>query len=185
MELSGRAALVVIDVQVGFESPAWGPRNNPIAEQNMARLIAFWRQTKRKIFHIRHDSADPASPLRPRQWGNNFKPLVAPLPGEPVVPKSAHAAFVGTTLEADLRRGNHGELVLVGLTTNHCVSTTARLAADLGFRTYVAADATAAFARRALDGRMRPAQEVHLAALSDLHGEFATVVETGLLLDAA
>ena len=184
MELSGRAALIVIDMQVGFEDPVWGPRNNPHAELNITRLLKFWRQTKRPVIFIRHDSPDPRSTLRPRQRGNNIKPQVAPGPGEPVIAKSVNSAFIGTSLEADLRRGRSKTLVLTGLTTNHCVSTTARMAGNLGFDTYVVADATAAFARRAIDGRFRSAAEVHDAALSDLQGEFATIIDTGALLEA-
>jgi nicotinamidase-related amidase len=183
MDLSGKPALIVIDVQIGFDDPSWGARNNPHAEHNIGRLLAFWRQTRRKIFHIRHDSPNPTSPLRPRQWGNNFKPQVAPQVGETVIGKTVNAAFIGTTLEEELRRGGHQTVVLAGLTSNHCVSSTARMAGNLGFATFVVADATAAFARRGLDGRMRPAADVHAAALSDLHGEFATVVETGALLE--
>jgi nicotinamidase-related amidase len=184
MELSGRATLLVVDVQVGFEDPIWGVRNNPRAELNIARLLAFWRQTRRPVIFVRHDSTLSASPLRPRQRGNNFKPQVAPLPNETVIPKSVNAAFIGTGLEAELRRLGSPMLVLTGLTTNHCVSTTARMAANLGFPTIVVADATAAFARRGIDGRMRPAADVHDGALSDLQGEFATILETGALLEA-
>jgi nicotinamidase-related amidase len=56
------------------------------------------------------------------------------------------------------------------------------MAGNLGFTTYVVSDATAAFARAALDGSRRPAEAVHAGALSDLHGEFATVVNTDEVL---
>ncbi len=107
-----------------------------------------------------------------------------PQPGEPVYRKSVNSSFIGTSLEADLRSSGIDTLVLVGLTTNHCVSTTARMAGNLGFRTYVVADATATFDRTGIDGSHRPASEVHAAALSDLHGEFATVVDSGAVLAA-
>lgn len=184
-DLSFRAALIVIDVQIGFEDPVWGMRNNPRAELNIARLLSFWRMTRRPIFHIRHDSLRADSPLRPRQRGNALKPQTAPAPGEPVIAKSVNAAFIGTTLEADLRRAQSPAVVLVGLTTNHCVSTTARMAANLGFATYVVADATAAFGNKGMNGRLRQPGDVHEGALADLRGEFAEIVETGALLDAA
>jgi nicotinamidase-related amidase len=185
VNLSGRAALLVIDVQVGFEDPIWGVRNNPRAELHIARLLSFWRMTRRPVFHIRHDSTLPASPLRPRQRGHAFKTEAIPFAGEAVIGKTVNAAFIGTTLEAELKRARSQTLILTGLTTNHCVSTTARMAANLGFETYVVADATAAFANKGMDGRMRPAAEVHESALADLRGEFATIVETGAMLDAA
>jgi nicotinamidase-related amidase len=184
MELSGRAALVIVDMQVGFEDPVWGVRNNPRAEINVARLLAFWRSTKRPVFFVRHDSTDPKSPLRPLQRGNGIKPQVAPIGGEKIIPKKVNAAFIGTTLEAELRAARSKSVVLVGLTTNHCVSTTARMAANLGFATMVVSDATAAFNGVGYNGRMRPAQDVHDHALSDLHREFAAISETGALLEA-
>lgn len=96
-----------------------------------------------------------------------------------------NSGFIGTDLEARLRAAGIATVVIVGLTTNHCVSTTTRMAGNLGFAAHVVSDATATFARPALDGRLRPAEEVHLAALSDLKGEFAEVVVTDEVLAAA
>jgi nicotinamidase-related amidase len=89
-----------------------------------------------------------------------------------------NSAFIGTSLEADLRAAGIDMVLVVGLTTNHCVSTTVRMAGNLGFKTYVVSDATATFDRPGVDGRNRPAGEVHAAALSDLQEEFAILVQT-------
>ena len=186
MELTSRTALLLVDVQRWFDVAAhWGERNNLDAERNITRLLQAWRAAGRPVRHLRHDSTEAGSPLHPSHPGNRLKPEAEPAAGEIVYGKSVNSGFIGTTLEQDLRGDGVDSLVIVGLTTNHCVSTTARMAANLGLRTAVVSDATATFARRALDGRMRPAQEVHLAALSDLKDEFAEIVSTDELLGAA
>lgn len=178
------AALLVVDMQTGFDDPVWGPRNNLAAEANVAALLCAWRALSRPVIHVHHDSAEPASVLRHGAPGNAPKPEALPLAGERVYRKRVNNAFLGTGLEADLRALGVRRLAIVGLTTNHCVSTTARMAGNLGFGAFVLADATAAFARAHIDGRMRPAEEVHDAALSDLHGEFAQIVDTQAVLAA-
>jgi nicotinamidase-related amidase len=182
MNLS-QAALLVIDVQKGFDDPFWGPRNNPEAEANIARIVAAWREAGRPLFHIFHDSTSPMSPLRPGQPGNLPKPEAEPRGDEPVYRKTVNSAFIGTSLEADLRQAGVDSVVVVGLTTNHCVSTSVRMAGNLGFDTYVVTDATATFDRIGIDGRNRPAADVHSAALSDLQEEFATLVATEAVID--
>lgn len=182
--LSDNAALLVVDMQAGFDDPAWGPRNNPAAEANAAALIAAWRAAGAPVIHVHHDSPGLGGRMRPGTPGNAPKPQAAPLAGERVYRKRVNSAFIGTTLEADLRALGVEALFIVGLTTNHCISTTARMAGNLGFETFVLADATAAFDRVDLRGGLRLAQDVHIAALSDLHGEFAEVVETETVLAA-
>lgn len=175
-------ALLLIDVQQAFDDPRWGPRNNVGAEENIARLLSEWRRRDAPIVHVFHDSRTVGSPLHPASAGNAPKPEALPLPGEIQFRKNVNSAFIGTELEAHLRREEIRRLVVVGLTTNHCVSTTVRMAGNLGFETAIVSDATATFDRLTVDGRNRPAQEVHEAALSDLHGEFATAVQTADLI---
>jgi nicotinamidase-related amidase len=185
LALPEETALIVIDVQQGLDEPYWGTRNNPAAEQNMARLLAAWRQRGRPIYHIQHQSKNPRSPLRPGYPGNAIKEIVQPQPGEPLLHKQENSAFIGTDLEQRLRAAGQQTVVLIGLTTDHCVSTTARMAANLGFATLVVGDATATFDRVSpLTGRHYTADEMHESALTSLHGEFARVVDTAALLSA-
>ena len=102
MRLPSDSALLVIDVQMAIDDPKWGPRNNPGAETAIAALLAVWREEGLPIFHIRHDSEEPRSPYRPESPRHPFKSEAAPLPGEPVMAKRTHSAFVDTDLEAAL-----------------------------------------------------------------------------------
>ena len=179
------AALLVVDVQRGFDDPSWGRRNNPALEARVAELLSAWRAADRPVLHARHMSTLPASPLRPGQRGNGFKADATPRSGEPVIEKRVNSCFIGTSLDEDLRRAGIRGLVLAGLTTNHCVSTTARMAGNLGYAVWVVSDATAAFDRTGPDETLYPAELVHAMALSDLHGEFAAVTDTRTLIAEA
>jgi nicotinamidase-related amidase len=182
--LSQTAVLLIIDVQKGFDFPQWGKRNNPQAESKISALLNIWRQTSRPVTHVRHMSVEPNSPLRPGQSGNEFKEAVSPIDGERIEEKKVNSAFIGTGLEQYLRQNCYDTIVITGLTTDHCVSTSTRMAGNLGFRTYVVADATATFDRCGYDGRHYPAENVHAHALASLHEEFATVVKTKDILQA-
>jgi nicotinamidase-related amidase len=179
------AALLIIDVQKAIDADyhaAEGPRNNPEAEQHIARLLAAWRSGKRTVIHIRHDSTFPASAYRPGQRGNEFKTEVAPVAGETVIPKQTNSAFIGTELERHLRESGIDTLVVGGVSTNNSVEATVRMAGNLGFRTYLVADACFTFARRDFHGRLRSADEVHSMSLANLAGEYCTVVDVATVL---
>ncbi len=181
------ATLIVIDLQQAIDDPVWakeGPRNNPGAEQAVARLLTAWRHTKKPIVHVRHDSTEPNSPYRPGHKGNDFKPEARPLLGEAVIAKRNNSAFIGTGLEARLRKQGWTTLVICGVITNNSVEATARHAGNLGFKTYLVADACFTFARRDFSGRLRSARDVHDMSLANLDGEYAAVVASGAILAA-
>ena len=170
--------LIVIDVQRAFDDPAWGERNNPDAEVRIAQAIAGWRERDAPLIHVRHRSAEPEGTFIPGTDAFEFKPEAQPLDGEPVITKDVNSAFIGTDLEERLRSDGVTSVALVGLTTDHCCSTTARMAANLGFDTWVLGDAMATFARHTPDGELIGAQEMHRTALASLHDEFAEVLST-------
>jgi nicotinamidase-related amidase len=185
LKLPQDAVLLVVDVQKGMDVyAAQYNRNNPDLERNIARLQAAWRAAGRPIVHVQHLSREPQSPLRPGQPGVEIKDEVRPRSGEPVVQKSVSSAFIGTNLESDLRRRGVTTLVVVGMQTNMCVSTTARMAGNLGFTTYVVSDATATFDNTGPDGKRYASELLHAVALADLHGEFSTVIDTPTVLAA-
>ena len=178
------AALIVIDVQRAIDDPSWGERNNPQAERNIARLLAFWRERGMPIYHVRHDSVEPRSTYRPGQPGHAFKAEAAPLPGEPVIAKNTCCAFVGTKLEDRLRAAGQSTLVFAGVITNNSVESTVRVAGCLGFACYLISDACFTFGKADWDGRFRPADEVHAMSLANLHGEYCTVTTTEQMTSA-
>lgn len=63
-----------------------------------------------------------------------------PQPGEPVVSKFSAGTFATTGLEQRLRHQGVDSVVVTGVSSDVCVSTTAREAADRGFRTVIVSD---------------------------------------------
>lgn len=175
-----RPALILVDIQQGFEDIAYwgGQRNNPDAELRASELLQLWREKGLPIFHIQHCSTIPTSLLHETHAGNAFNTLVTPIDGEPVIKKNVNSAFIGTDLQTRLDNAGITTLVIVGLTTDHCISTTTRMAGNLGYKTFLVADATATFNKTGTDGKNYPAELIHETALASLHNEFATVVTT-------
>lgn len=175
MPSSGTPALLLIDVQKGLDDSRWGVRNNPQAETRIAGLLAAWRRAGWPVVHVQHMSRSPDSPLRPGLPGNAIKEEALPREGEALFRKEVNSAFIGTGLEEYLHGAGIRALVIAGLTTDHCVSTTARMAGNLGFDVIVAEDATATFERAGPDGLHYSAAQMHGAALASLNGEFCEV----------
>jgi nicotinamidase-related amidase len=176
-------ALIIIDMQRGILEPSAGARNNPQAEQAIATTLKAWRLAKAPVVHVRHISRTPGSPFWPGQSGVEFQEQLQPLDTEHVVEKNVPDAFINSGLERWLRARGIEAVAIVGVSTNNSVEATARTAGNLGFATYVASDATFAFAKADYNDVMRSAEDVHAMALANLNGEYATVVTSGELRD--
>lgn len=178
-------ALLLIDVQRGFEQTDYwgGQRNNPDAELKMFKLLELWRAQNIPVIHIKHDSTNPDSPLRPGQIGNQIKSEVFPRVDEVLFTKNVNSAFIGTSLENYLRQQDIRQLVICGFITDHCISTTARMAANLGFEVTIVDDATATFDRE-FQGKVYRAEDIHTYHLLSLQGEFAEIISTKHLIRA-
>ena len=167
-------ALMVVDVQRGFDDAGyWGPRNNPACEDNIAALIAHARAQNWPLIYVRHDSTEEPSPLHPDHPAMRSRTSCT---GEPdvLVSKHTNSCFYGEPdLHGWLQERGISQLVLCGITTNHCCETTARMAGNLGYDVRFVLDATHTFDR----GDLTAEQLWHTTAVN-LDGEFATVVTT-------
>jgi nicotinamidase-related amidase len=180
---SGNPALILVDIQNGFENiEFWGgQRNNPDAELRASELLKIWRENNLPIFHIQHCSSNPTSLLHETNAGNTFNSLVTPVEGELIIKKNVNSAFIGTDLQAQLDKAEITTLVIAGLTTDHCISTTTRMAGNLGYTTWLVSDATATFNKKGIDGQNYPAELIHETALASLNEEFATIITTDFI----
>jgi nicotinamidase-related amidase len=174
--------LIIIDMQRGMADPKSGRRNNPQAEDNIAALLAAWRVAGRPVVHVRHMSRSPESVFWPGQVGAEFQQRFVPLATEHLVEKHVTDAFACSGLERWLHVRSINELVIVGVATNYSVEATARSAGCLGFATWVVSDATFTFDKPDLTGVLRQAEDIHRMSLSNLHGEYSTVISTAVLL---
>jgi nicotinamidase-related amidase len=173
------AALVVVDVQLAFDDPVWGRRNNPSCEENVLALVEDARDRGDAVVYVRHDSILPDSPLSPDRPGNALRPELQEREPDLLVTKDVNSAFLG---EPDLHRWltdrGIGTIAICGVQTNFCCETTARMGGNLGYDVRFVLDATHTFDLRGPGGHVFPADQVAEMTAANLHGEFATVLGT-------
>ncbi|XXQ67882.1 cysteine hydrolase family protein [Neisseriaceae bacterium B1] len=184
MELKRNTALILIDMQQGFDDVAYwgGARNNPKAEETALQVLAKFRQENLLVIHVQHASTLAQSRLNPNHQGFAFKKGFEPQNNEGLITKNVNSAFIGTNLNELLQENQIDTLFICGLTTDHCVSTSTRMAGNLGYQVYVLADATATFDKIGINGEKFDAELIHQTALASLNGEFANVINSTEIL---
>jgi nicotinamidase-related amidase len=181
LQFASNTALLLVDAQLGindlrhFGGPN-GRRNNPEAENKMQALLTVWRARRQTVIFTQHDSRQRTSPLRVSAAGGAFIRGLEPRPGDVVVRKDVHNAFIGTRLELELRRRGIARLVVAGFYTNSSVESTVRMAGNMGFDTYLAHDCCATVNRVGLDNVDHDPRVMHDIAVANLHGEFCTAL---------
>ena len=176
----GDSCLVLIDIQNEYLA---GPLALPDAKPAIARaaaLLSRARESGAAIIHIAHKGAPGSLFDRTAERGAIVAPL-APRPGEMVIEKQLPNAFAGTDLNAQLAATGRKELVLAGFMTHMCVSSTARAALDLGFRTTIDADSCATRDLPDGTGGTIAAKLIHDVALAELSDRFAIIARGNAL----
>ena len=178
------ATLILIDMQKAMDDPIFKNSGQPDAVLKSSELLNHWRALGNPIVHIRQDSMDPASPYAPDKPSHDFKDEVAPLDHETIVEKRTNNAFIGTDLMQVLEEIGSTDLVVCGVHLQDCVESTVRMAGNLGFMVFLAADATVSLGQTDINGRKWSADEVHALTLGILDGQYAKVVNSAdLMLD--
>jgi nicotinamidase-related amidase len=199
---SARAALVLIDLQRLCVAPdrgmfaraaelgirermePYGRRLRELVLPNSAALAGAFRAAGAPVIYTRIRSATPDGTDRggchvrlglhvaPDDPDGDIVAEVAPQDGDLVVDKTTSDAFIGTDLERLLRNLEVADLVVGGVLTNECVSSTVRHAADIGFTVHVVEDACAGVEH-----------DLHEAALRTLGRTYARITSTSQLLE--
>lgn len=177
-----KKALIIVDVQKAFNDKKWGERNNLNAEENISKILQLWREKGWLVIFIQHTSNNPNSVFYPKNEGFAIKEIVEPIDEEVIIRKKVNSSFVGTNLEEILKINEITTVVITGLTTPHCVSTTTRMSGNLGFDTYLISDVTAAFGMKDQNDTYYDAATIHNISLATLHDEFATILTTEQLI---
>ena len=178
-------ALLLVDIQKAFLEKDYPGliRNNEHAEFICGKILKKWRTLDLPIIHVRHSSSNPESKLHKSRPGFEFNDYVTPLETEMVLTKEVNSAFIGTNLENILIKSHIDTLVIVGMTTNHCISTTVRMSGNLGFDTYLISDSTACYNTKGMNGEIIDCNTIYNSALASLQDEFATVIDSKKLFD--
>jgi ureidoacrylate peracid hydrolase len=178
--------LLAVDVQNDFLADGgWfanhGHDLEPMrrAVDNMERFISLARAAGVRPIFVKaiYDEKWLSRPMRARHalvgldthhcqegtWGAEFY-VLRPQPDDDVIVKHRYSAFIGTELDPLLRAQGVENLIIVGVTTNVCVESTARDGYMLDYHILLVEDCTASYS-----------EEPHLATLANIRRAFGRV----------
>lgn len=129
-----KAALVVVDVQIGVMRDAWDASR---VIGNVARAVERARAESVPVIWVQHTDQDLPKDSAPWQW----VPELVPAEGETRVHKQFNSSFEQTNLQRELATLGVTHIVLAGAATNWCIRATAYGALERGYDLTLLSDA--------------------------------------------
>ena len=153
----------------------------PCADQALANAIRMVERAESANVRVINvvQAAPTNSPLFAAGSSNaELHPMLLTKHGHIIMQKKAFSAFSNPDLHSMLQARGIKTIVLAGLMTHMCISSTARDACGLGYKTIVAEDACAARSLEPANGHLIPHDMLHRIALAELADAFAEVLPT-------
>jgi len=176
-------ALIVIDFQNEYFSGKMPIPDGMKALKNTQRLVKFAHDNKMPVFFVRH--LGPANgPLFAE--GSKFAEFhkdLQPTSVDHENTKATPSSFVGTDLDKQLKKLGIKKLLVTGLMTHMCVSSTARDAVPLGYEVIIPEDATATRDLATWDNKVVDHAALQRAALAGVADVFAEIKTTDAVLE--
>lgn len=161
-----KEALVLIDIQDVYFTPGPFLLHKPIeAAEKAAILLEKFRNSGKTVVHVKHSM---------KLHGGIHK-LVKPLDGEKIVQKDYPSSFLNTDLQKFLQENQIERVVVAGMMSHMCVSTTVRECQNFGYEVIVVEDACTT-KDLVFHGKTIDAETVHASHMAALDKMFANVM---------
>lgn len=178
-EINNKTALLMIDIQNDYFPGGTMELSAPNeAAEKAGKVLSFFRKNEMPVIHIQHiDVQEGATFFLPETKGAEIQQSVAPLETEKMIVKNYPNSFRETELLDYLKEKSISNLVICGMMTDVCVSSTTRAAMDFGFHNTIITDAVTTRDRE-LNGKVIPAEQItesFLVGLNALGGLYAAL----------
>ena len=170
-----KSTLIVIDCQQEYVTGMLPLPDVTEAVGEISVLLERARAAGTPIIHVAHRGA-PGGAFDRSGTGGQIVEEASAKKGELVIEKGLPNAFAGTSLTEELQKIGRKELIFCGFMTHMCVSSTVRVALDLGYRNTVVAAASGPRDLPTFDGGIVKAEDLHRASLAALADRFAIIV---------
>ncbi|MCU6278576.1 cysteine hydrolase family protein [Enterobacter quasiroggenkampii] len=184
---ASETALIVVDIQNEYYAGQnfRGRMVIPDGENvllNSKKLVNYAHQKGMPVYFVRHITKNDSQQNDTALFAENsvfaqFHKDLQPTAQDSIITKETPSSFVGTDLDAQLKKKGIKKIVVAGLMTHMCISSTARDAVPLGYSVIIPEDATGT--RDLDDGKggvvdHNTLQRAALAGVADVFAEIMT-----------